>query len=717
MKILRKLLLLNLSLLIGFYNSFYAQKSFSNNLQSINSNTNLISKKGGIAFRIDDNYKKEYYNKLDSLFNYYNTTYSRDYHFSVALNYAGSYLIGSTLISFHDPDYIAAVKSWQNAGHEIMDHTPNHRTNYFITNFDSMKYVDADNSIPILGVDHIKKLSANQYKICLEFLPPDTTDYLSKGICDVKKDTLYGSFSNIQYDTDIYIYFPSISKIVFISNFNKSKTKIWIQDLWEDNIDLGTLTKINYYNLGRAHKITINAIKVLAQEMQDLAQLYGIEKPHTWIQPGGRHPIISMAELSEALLPLGYTAGASFGEVQSLKVYSEYNPYDFKKFGMQWEDFNEDKKDSKGGSLNNIKHKIADGLAKHQILFGHNHFYDLGSGDYVSTSEYFAKVDSLLAWCNRNNIDIKTYSQWANELYEQISNPYENIFPPLSKHLNNSSNYYTPPGQAPDGYELRWWSDHGICEIDSTAPDSSNYCYSADSWNSRIFLIQKLGGFEKGENVFEIWTKGYANDKISVTFTNPNTNNIIGQFIIPANTSNWTKYSLLNSINGNTTLNLPFDLSLINIELKVVFHNPDNNPLKVSGMVLYKKTPTLSANLKVFLEGPYQNGGMTTSSSFTNSIPQNQPFTASPWDYHGLESFSTLPTNVNVIDWVLVELRSSTSKNSLILQKAGFVTSDGSVVNIDGSPISFEVREGDYYVVIYQRNHLPVMSATPVTFQ
>ncbi|MCB9247691.1 MAG: hypothetical protein H6613_03730 [Ignavibacteriales bacterium] len=36
---------------------------------------------------------------------------------------------------FSDPNYLTLVHSIEDAGHEIMDHTPNHRTNYFITSF------------------------------------------------------------------------------------------------------------------------------------------------------------------------------------------------------------------------------------------------------------------------------------------------------------------------------------------------------------------------------------------------------------------------------------------------------------------------------------------------------------------------------------------------------------------------------------------------------
>ena len=101
---------------------------------------------------------------------------------------------------------------------------------------------------------------------------------------------------------------------------------------------------------------------------------------------------------------------------------------------------------------------------------------------------------------------------------------------------------------------------------------------------------------------------------------------------------------------------------------------------------------------------------------FQNVVPTGQPFNTVPWTYTGTESFTTLPTNV--IDWVLVELRNGTTSDTMVKRKAGLVKNDGTIINADdGLPISFEIAEGNYYVVIYHRNHLPIMSATPVTFQ
>lgn len=130
--------------------------------------------------------------------------------------------------------------------------------------------------------------------------------------------------------------------------------------------------------------------------------------------------------------------------------------------------------------------------------------------------------------------------------------------------------------------------------------------------------------------------------------------------------------------------------------------------------------PTQELSAKVFLEGPY-NGGETMLSLLDNLIPLNQPYNTAPYNYMGSETALSIPDNV--VDWVLVEMRSGTP--SLTIQttqvveiKAGLLLEDGNIVHTDGiSPLIFEtLNEGeDYYLCIRHRNHLDVLSASPIT--
>jgi hypothetical protein len=120
----------------------------------------------------------------------------------------------------------------------------------------------------------------------------------------------------------------------------------------------------------------------------------------------------------------------------------------------------------------------------------------------------------------------------------------------------------------------------------------------------------------------------------------------------------------------------------------------------------------LSANIKVIIEGAYSGGQMTTLLNTSGNIPLSQPYNVNPWKYSGTESVSSIPSNV--VDWVLVELRTTTTTTAY--KRAAFLKNDGRLVDIDGvSPIKFSnAIAGLYYVVINHRNHLPLMTANKV---
>jgi len=123
-------------------------------------------------------------------------------------------------------------------------------------------------------------------------------------------------------------------------------------------------------------------------------------------------------------------------------------------------------------------------------------------------------------------------------------------------------------------------------------------------------------------------------------------------------------------------------------------------------------------DLKVFLHGPYDSGGMNTYLLMYWQFPFSQPYNIPPWNYAGTESITSLPGN-NITDWVLIELREtplgpeSATQETLIARQAGFVLSDGSVVSTDGvSPMQFNnTVTQNLFVVVHHRNHLSIMSS------
>ncbi len=124
----------------------------------------------------------------------------------------------------------------------------------------------------------------------------------------------------------------------------------------------------------------------------------------------------------------------------------------------------------------------------------------------------------------------------------------------------------------------------------------------------------------------------------------------------------------------------------------------------------FRSSP-VSCNARVLLQGPYSAGMMSTALNTAGLIPLSQPYNVAPWNYSGTESVTSIP--VDVVDWVMVQLRTGTAASSTIAIRAAFVKRDGSIVDLDGlSPVAFVgVEEGLYYIVLRHRNHLAVMSA------
>ena len=165
-----------------------------------------------------------------------------------------------------------------------------------------------------------------------------------------------------------------------------------------------------------------------------------------------------------------------------------------------------------------------------------------------------------------------------------------------------------------------------------------------------------------------------------------------------SSSNNWSGWGLI----SNERLYASADNGVIGNELFVFENVPSTVPMT-------------SLSLKVFLEGSYVSNSMSTN--LTASIPLNQPFNNSEGNYYGDESISsTFASTKNIVDWVLVELRTGSSASeatTVVAQKAVLVNSDGNLVDLDGSlDIDFKwVEAGDYYVSVYHRNHLAVMSS------
>ncbi len=123
------------------------------------------------------------------------------------------------------------------------------------------------------------------------------------------------------------------------------------------------------------------------------------------------------------------------------------------------------------------------------------------------------------------------------------------------------------------------------------------------------------------------------------------------------------------------------------------------------------------ANIKVFLEGPYSGSGAMTTTLNTNSyipLSSNDAYSTAVYGYTA-STVASIP-NADIVDWVLVELRTGTASGTKVGTRAAFLKSDGTIVGTDGSsPVTFTgLSDGNYYVVVRHRNHLAIMSASAI---
>ncbi|MBN1338975.1 MAG: PKD domain-containing protein [Bacteroidales bacterium] len=127
-------------------------------------------------------------------------------------------------------------------------------------------------------------------------------------------------------------------------------------------------------------------------------------------------------------------------------------------------------------------------------------------------------------------------------------------------------------------------------------------------------------------------------------------------------------------------------------------------------------------NIRVFPEGPYNGVNLTNSLNTYNYLPLYQPYTNYPWFYPGTEQVSVIPFP-NVVDWVLLEFRGccggpeNATPQKIMKRQAAFLMKNGFICDLDGvSNILFNLDTLlNVYVTVYHRNHLPVMSAYPIT--
>ncbi len=124
-------------------------------------------------------------------------------------------------------------------------------------------------------------------------------------------------------------------------------------------------------------------------------------------------------------------------------------------------------------------------------------------------------------------------------------------------------------------------------------------------------------------------------------------------------------------------------------------------------------------DINLWIEGAYDQSTnhLTTVIQSKNLLPLGQPFSDPPWNYQGTEGQGWTASNYpsGTTDWVKVDFRTGIDPSTHVLTRAALLMSDGSlqfpvpVTRADLENIT------SVYLVIEHRNHLPIMTPTPVS--
>ncbi len=127
-------------------------------------------------------------------------------------------------------------------------------------------------------------------------------------------------------------------------------------------------------------------------------------------------------------------------------------------------------------------------------------------------------------------------------------------------------------------------------------------------------------------------------------------------------------------------------------------------------------------NVRALLQGAYDSNTALMSAELNTLglLPNKQPYQYAPFNHAGTETLSTMlketTGNNAVVDWALVDLR--TSVNTIVASRAVMLQRDGDLVDSQTGSTNLHfanIKAGNYYISVRHRNHLGVMSASPVS--
>ncbi|MBP7449360.1 MAG: hypothetical protein KA817_04960 [Flavobacteriales bacterium] len=150
----------------------------------------------------------------------------------------------------------------------------------------------------------------------------------------------------------------------------------------------------------------------------------------------------------------------------------------------------------------------------------------------------------------------------------------------------------------------------------------------------------------------------------------------------------------------------------------------DFNPPVITDPSVLNVVSPIRLDARAWLGGPYDALAtlMRDDLRTQSLIPVTEPYSALGYVHSGAGGgeriapallSTTGPTAI--VDWVLLELRSTATPSNVLHSRAALVRRDGRITDKDGiSPVAFAAPVGSYRIALMHRNHLGVISAAPI---
>jgi len=328
------------------------------------------------------------------------------------------------------------------------------------------------------------------------------------------------------------------------------------------------------------------------------------------------------------------------------------------------------------------------------VLYAHSE----GAVSSTDTTFFYFYMAHLKASDGTDNklkrrAEVMRFKQHIN----QISNT-ENIF------FGGDLNFYTNSEPAYDSL-----LSNGIYPLNDPLPSGSWHDNAAFApWHTQSTRKTQFGGGASGgiDDRFDfiLFSDDVLTGSNKVTY-------VANSCIALGNDGNHFNESLLD---------MPFNTAVPDSVLNALYYMSDHLPVICKLSVEVDVAPVSHyLDLSVMLEGPFNGIEMTATSN--QFLPMSQPFNQAPWNYNGGEALTSIE-NQDIVDWVLVELRSSddqagnATSNHTVWKQACLLLKNGSIVDTGqiNPPLVEPPLSGNIYTLIRQRNHLDIMAANPL---